>query len=65
MLYKIYAKKELDFIDHLSVNFEVENTIKKPEINGRGMGQINKNSYHSHHDLFFLIIGDFMMVWGY
>jgi len=65
VLYKIYAKKELDFIDHLSVNFEGENIVKAPEISGNGIGLIHKNIYRSSHTLFFYIIGDFMMVWGY
>ena len=65
VLYKIYAKKELDFIDHLSVNFDVENTVKEPKITGYGTGQIQKNRYHANHTLFFLVIDDFMMVWGY
>jgi 4'-phosphopantetheinyl transferase len=65
VLYKIYAKKELDFIDHLSVNFDVQNIVKEPQIVGSGTGQIHKNLHQSIHALFFLTIGDFMMVWGY
>lgn len=65
VLYKIYAKKELDFIDHISVNFDSENIVLGPEIAGSGSGKIHKNNYQTNHDLFFLIIGDFMTVWGF
>lgn len=65
VLYKIYAKKELDFIHHLSVNFDSKNIIQEHEIAGWGLGKISKNSYQSRHELYFLILGDFMTVWGF
>lgn len=65
VLYKIYAKKELDFIDHLCVQFDSQNVVQEEEITGRGIGEIQKNQYESRHELHFIIIGDFMTVWGY
>lgn len=65
VLYKIYAKKELDFIDHLQVNFTHELSSNEHTYFGQGTGEIHKNEYHSNHTLFYLILGDFMMVWGY
>lgn len=65
VLYKIYAKKELDFIDHLSVKFDLQNIVQEHVVAGNGRGEIQKNEYHSQHSLFFLVLNDFMTVWGY
>jgi len=65
VLYKIYAKKELDFIDHLSVNFHHITNLGDGAIYGQGIGIIQKNDFESNHVLFYMLIGNFMTVWGY
>ncbi len=64
VLYKIYAKKELDFIDHLSVWFDKSLDVFILQNNGSGFGNIHKGKYSSKHHLGFEILGDFMLVWG-
>jgi len=55
VLYKIYALKGLDFKDHLKVNITLNN----------GYGEINKNEYFSKHNIEYLILHDYMLVWGW
>lgn len=62
VLYKIYAKKELDFIEHLTVKFDANLELNQPF--GNGIGLIHKNNYNSTHQLGFYILKDFMLVWG-
>ncbi|MDI1235609.1 MAG: hypothetical protein PSX81_15130 [bacterium] len=65
VLYKIYAKKELDFIDHLSVNFNSEISLTNNQFRGEGYGTVDKGHHTSVHHLFYETIGEFMLVWGY
>lgn len=55
VLYKIYAKKELDFKAHLSVSF----------VKGYGKGNIHTPAHQSSHFLFYEKIDEYMLVWGY
>lgn len=53
VLYKIYSKKELDFLKHLSV--DCQDTI---------IGNINKDGHHSTHILQWETLGNFILVWN-
>ncbi len=55
VLYKIYSLKQLDFKDHMRVEFKEQN----------GKGFIHKNEYNSKHQLAFTEVEDFMLVWGW
>lgn len=55
VLYKIYSIKQLDFRDHMHVEFKSHN----------GIGYIHKNEYNSTHQLEFTKVEDFMLVWGW
>jgi 4'-phosphopantetheinyl transferase len=55
VLYKIYSLKQLDFRDHMHVEFKHHN----------GIGYIHKNDYNSTHQLEFTKVEDFMLVWGF
>ncbi len=55
VLYKIYSLKQLDFKDHIHIEF-------KQNI---GKGFISKNEYYSAHFLEYIILNDFMLVWGW
>jgi 4'-phosphopantetheinyl transferase len=54
VLYKIFAKKELDFKEHLTVNFD---SVK-------GSGKIRKDLQISQHELGFEWIENYILVWG-
>lgn len=53
VLYKIYSKKELDFLKHLSV--DCQDTI---------IGNIYKDGHHSTHILQWETLGNFILVWN-
>ena len=53
VLYKIYAKKELDFISHLTVIFDKI-----------FMGYIHKNEIKSEYQLDFMELNNFIVVWN-
>ncbi len=55
VLYKLYAKKELDFKGHLNVQFNKES----------GRGEIIRGDYQSSYQLEFGLLDDFVLVWGY
>jgi 4'-phosphopantetheinyl transferase len=63
VLYKIYAKKELDFIENLNVKFNGTAQITSV-LSGEGLGWVHKGEYLTEHQLGFEILGDFMLVWG-
>lgn len=53
VLYKIYSKKELDFIKHLQIDYQ-----------GDIIGHINKNEYFESYVLDYLVLDNFMLVWN-
>lgn len=53
VLYKIYSKKELEFLEHLSVNLKDENK-----------GYIQKGAYISSHSINYAELKNFMLVWS-
>lgn len=53
VLYKIYSLKELDFLEHLSVDFQ--NDI---------IGHIHKNDYSATYNLQFEHLDNFILVWN-
>ncbi|MES2618663.1 MAG: hypothetical protein V4613_12345 [Bacteroidota bacterium] len=55
VLYKIYAKKNLDFKTDMRVQFS----------DTKGLGVILKDPHHSQHQLYHDTIDNFMLVWGY
>jgi hypothetical protein len=55
VLYKLYAKKELDFRETLSVGFKLN----------VGVGRIHKGDYKATYCLGLDMIDDYVLVWGY
>lgn len=53
VLYKIYALKELDFLGHLSVEYNTEL-----------IGNINKNQFNRSYVLDYQMIDRFLLVWN-
>lgn len=53
VLYKIYALKELDFLNHLSVEYK-EHLI----------GNIHKNDFNCSYQLEYQVLHDFLLVWN-
>jgi 4'-phosphopantetheinyl transferase len=53
VLYKVYAKKELDFICHLTVKFDKNFT-----------GTINKNGISRTYPLDFIMLNNFILIWN-